>query len=96
MADNFQDFAAGAEIVKQFRTCSQDFRTYLLEKLATEHQVLGSSVDDPYAKIKERWLHGDLQGRKIEAIREVRMIGLTPTRSGLPLKEAKDLVESWQ
>lgn len=91
MSDSLKDLESMHVAMREFRKISKANRLILLGMLTREHEIIGDKVDDPTAEIRERYLA--LGGRSnatfIPAIREVR------EKTGLGLKEAKDLVESW-
>lgn len=92
MADNLRDLEGMQVVLKEFRNIGKRNREVILDILSKEHETLGDRVDDPVAEIRERYLA--LGGRSnatfIPAIREVR------EKTGMHLKDAKELVESWQ
>ncbi len=91
MSNNLTDLEAMAASVKEFRTIGKANRLILLGMLTKEHDILGDSVEDPYIELKKQYHAGGgrIGGNFIQMIKEVR------SKTGLGLKEAKDVVESW-
>lgn len=93
MSNNLTDLEAMHTIVKEFRVISKANRVILVGMLAKEHEIIGDSVEDPYIQLRKDYharggKFGD-NSNFIQTIKEVRV------KTGLGLKEAKDLVESW-
>jgi hypothetical protein len=90
--DNLQALEVMKTVLSNFRTLRKSDREYMLIKLQSEHDKLGDKIDDPCADLRARWEQDVRSGvsiNKIYYIKEVRLA------TGLGLKEAKDLVESW-
>jgi len=92
--DNLKDLEAMQVVVKEFRTISKQNRQVILNMLSKEHEVVGESADVPYYQIKKDFLAAggrfNNSNNFIFTIKRVRDV------TGLGLKEAKDLVESWK
>jgi hypothetical protein len=91
MADSLKDLESMQVALREFRLISKRNRDILLGMLNEEHVKLGEKVDDPLHDLREYFKQagGRSSQQFIPTIRSVR------ERTGLGLKEAKDLVESW-
>ena len=91
MSNNLTDLEAMAVAVKEFRTIGKANRLILLGMLTNEHANLGDSVEDPYIQPRKDYFAsgGRVGNNFIQSIKAVR------EKTGLGLKEAKDIVESW-
>ncbi len=91
MADNLKDLEAMQVVLREFRTISKRNRGIIIDMLSKEHEVIGDRIEDPYFDLRKQYNEardGSFE-TKIQYIKKVREVG------GLPLKDAKDLVESW-
>jgi len=93
MSNNLTDLEGMAIALKEFRKVGKANRLVLLGMLNREHELIGDSVEDPYIELRKQYnANGGRHGNNnnfIQFIKNVRMA------TGLGLKEAKDLVESW-
>lgn len=91
--DNLKDLEGMAVVIKEFRTIGKRNREILVNMLTKEHEVLGDTVEDPLHELRKQYHAAggrtNNSNNFIHTIKEVRV------RTGLGLKEAKDLVESW-
>jgi len=93
MSDSLKDLESMHVALAEFRKIGKANRLVLLGLLTKEHDVLGDSVEDPLIELRKKYhLLGGRNGNGnnfIQHIKDVRM------KTGLGLKEAKDIVESW-
>jgi len=91
--DNLKNLEAMQVVVKEFRTVGKLNREILLAMLNKEHEILGMKVDDPCEQIRKDFLSAG--GRTNNSNNFVFSIKRVREVTGLGLKEAKELVESW-
>jgi ribosomal protein L7/L12 len=91
MADNLKDLEGMHVVLKEFRAIGKANRVVLLNMLAKDHEIIGDAVEDPFLDLRRQYIAagGRSTNTFIPFIKKVREV------SGLGLKEAKDLVESW-
>jgi nucleotidyltransferase/DNA polymerase involved in DNA repair len=91
--NNLKDLEAMQIVVKEFRTVGKVNREVLLRMLSTEHDVIGETADDPYYELKKQYNANG--GRTNNSNNFIHTIKLVREKTGMGLKESKDLVESW-
>jgi hypothetical protein len=91
MSDSLKDLESMQVALKEFRHISKVNRLILLGMLNREHELLGEAIDDPLFDLRKEYkaAGGRNSSTFISYIRSVR------EKTGMGLKEAKDLVESW-
>jgi len=93
MSNNLKDLEAMQVVLREFRTIGKRNRAVILQMLATEHEEIGEAADDPTYELRKQYNANG--GRTNNSNNFIHTIKLVREKTGLGLKEAKDLVESW-
>jgi len=91
--NNLKDLESMQVALKEFRLIGKRNREILLNMLNTEHEVLGDSVEDPCLNLRKEYLAAG--GRRNDSNNFIFTIKRCRELTGLGLREAKELVESW-